>query len=75
MGGRKGLGVILYMVERGNAHVITYAMNESVARYNAHNSWLGDHNSPTQAKDLQNYKVTALTEPGDRIHFDITLSA
>jgi len=56
---------ILFMVEMGNIHHITYAFDREAAKRSAHN-WIG--------ADPDDYTVTPLTSPGDRIHFDITLA-
>ena len=57
--------MILFMVEYGNAHVITWAHDREDAKIKAR-SWL--RNIP----DL--YTVTPLTEPGDRVHLSISLN-
>jgi hypothetical protein len=57
-------GMILFMVEMGNAHVIVWAHNCEGAKRDAQR-WL--HVDPDK------YTVTPLTEPGDRIHFDFSL--
>jgi hypothetical protein len=69
--------MILFMVEYGNAHVITFASGREQAKQNAKN-WLGDYRRPLHdfyGNNPDNYTVTPLTEPGDRIHLDITVSA
>jgi hypothetical protein len=55
----------LFMVEIGNAHVIVYELNREHAK-RAAQRWLFD--------DRERYIVTPLTKPGDRIHFDFSLS-
>lgn len=54
----------LFMVEYGNAHIITYAHDREQARRNALD-WLG--------ANPDDYIVTPLTEKGDRIKLDIIL--
>lgn len=56
--------LILFIVEMGNIHVITYAYERESAKRNAH-SWIGGN--------YDHYIVTPLTEPGDRIHLSLTL--
>jgi hypothetical protein len=56
----------LFMVELGNVHFICYAHGREDAKRQAH-SWIG--------ADKENYIVTPLTEPGDRIHLAITVFA
>ena len=53
-------GELLFMVERGNAHVFVNADGREDAKRKARN-WLGG--------DPDNYIVSQLTAPGDRIHF------
>lgn len=60
---------ILFLVESGNAHVVVYEQGREQAKRTA-SRWLGWHNGGPD-----NYIVTSLTEPGDRIHFDLTLFA
>jgi hypothetical protein len=60
-----GDGMILFMVEVGNVHVITWAHGREGAKRNA-NTWIGG--------DPDKYIVTPLTAPGDRVHLDITLA-
>ena len=57
---------ILFLIERGNAHVVTYSFGREDAKRTAYN-WLGGNSD--------HYTVTPLTEPNDRIHFDFTLYA
>lgn len=58
---------ILFMVEHGNAHFITYAYHREGAKSNA---------SRFLAGEPDHYIVTPLTEPGDRIFYDyITIHA
>lgn len=59
-------GYILFMVERGNVHVLTYATDRENAKRNAQ-KWMG--------MNPDHYTVSPLTEPGDRIKLDITVSA
>jgi hypothetical protein len=49
---------ILFLVEMGNIHVLTYSWNREQAKRDAH-KWMGG--------DADNYIVSPLTEPGDRI--------
>lgn len=59
--------MILFMVEMGNFHFLTWAENRERAKSNAH-SWIGSR------KDY--YTVTPLTEKGDRVTIDrIVLSS
>jgi hypothetical protein len=55
---------IVFMVEYGNIHYITYAFDRESAKRSAL-GWIGGNSD--------NYIVTPLTEPGDRIHIGITL--
>jgi hypothetical protein len=57
--------MILFMVEYGNVHVITWADGREDAKRKAQ-VWLRLN------PDL--YTVTPLTEPGDRIHLSINLA-
>ena len=54
----------LYMCGIGNIKVIVVARDRESAKRNAH-SWIGGN--PEQ------YTVTPLTNPGDRIHLALTL--
>ena len=57
--------MILFMVEYGNAHVITWAHDRDDAiRKGA--AWLGGNYA-------DRFTVTPLTAPGDRVKLDITL--
>jgi hypothetical protein len=56
--------MILFMCEIGSAHVITWALNREDAKRKA-NVWLGGN--------TDQYIVTPLTSPGDRIHISINL--
>jgi len=57
--------MILFMVEQGNAHVITWAIDREDAKRRAR-GWLWE--------DPDKYTVTPLTAPGDRVHLAITLN-
>jgi len=57
---------ILFLVEWGTAHVVTYAYGREDAKRNARH-WLG--------YDPDRYTVTPLTATGDSIHLDITFHA
>jgi hypothetical protein len=57
--------MILFLVEYGNAHVICWASDREEAKRQARN-WLWEN--------PDKYTVTPLTEPGDRIHFHLTLA-
>ena len=59
--------MILFMVEHVNSHVLIYASDRETAKRKAFNCHLG-HIDPDA------YTVTPLTEPGDHIHLDITVS-
>jgi hypothetical protein len=61
--------MILFMVESGNTHVIVYETGREQAK-RAASRWLGDYNGGPD-----NYIVTPLTAPGDRIHIDLSLAA
>lgn len=52
---------IYFMVEMGNIHFFTYAFNREHAKQQAQ-GWIGGN--------PDNYTVTPLTEPGDRIALD-----
>lgn len=56
---------ILWMVEMGNIHFITFAEDREDAKRKAH-QWMGG--------DKEHYTVSPLTEPGDRIHMALSLS-
>jgi hypothetical protein len=60
--------MILFMVESSNTHVIVYELGREQAK-RAVSRWLGDYNGGPD-----NYTVTPLTGPGDRIHFDLSLA-
>lgn len=55
---------IVFMVEMGNIHVFVIAFNREGAKSTAH-AWIGG--------DPDRYIVSPLTEPGDRIHFALTV--
>ena len=59
------LPLILFLVTRGNAHVVTYATDREEAKRQAH-QWLG--------MNPEDYTVSPLTAPGDRIKLNITLN-
>lgn len=56
---------ILFMVEMGNIHFITFGYDREDAKRKAL-PWIGSN--------PDNYTVTPLTEPGDRIHMALSLS-
>lgn len=53
-----GMNKIYFMVEMGNIHFFTYALNRENAKRKAV-KWIGGN--------PDDYTVTPLTEPGDRI--------
>lgn len=55
----------LFLVSFGNIKVITWALGRESAKRNAHD-WIGGN--------MDQYIVSPLTNPGDRIHLDITLA-
>lgn len=55
---------ILFLCELGNGHVVTFAVDREQAKRNAR-AWLG--------RNPDDYIVTPLTAPGDRVKLDITL--
>ena len=57
--------MILFIVTRGNAHVLVYARGREEAKRQAH-TWRGN--------DPDKYVVNPLTRPGDRIKLNITLN-
>jgi len=57
--------VILFIVTRGNAHVVVYAKGREEAKRQAL-PWLG--------YDPDKYVVSPLTRPRDRIKLNITLN-
>lgn len=70
----------LFQVRFGNSNVITYAYGRENAKANAA-KWLCARDPYTERSpsglypDPDKFVVTPLTEPGDRIHLDITVSA
>jgi hypothetical protein len=62
--------MILFLVEHDNIHVLTYASDREAAKRKAFN-WLGWW--LVGDPDQDHCMVTPLTEPGDRIHLDITV--
>jgi len=56
---------ILFMVEMGNIHFFCFAHDREDAKRQAHR-WIGH--------DKEQYIVSPLTEPGDRIHMALSLS-
>lgn len=56
---------ILFMVKYGNVHVLITALDREEAKRRSF-PWIG--------ADPDYYIVTPLTEPGDRIKLDITVS-
>lgn len=55
---------IVFMVEMGNIHVFTYQLDRESAKRDAH-AWIGGN--------PDDYIVTPLTTPGDRIRLNMTL--
>lgn len=55
---------VFFMVQFGNIRLFTYAFDREDAKRNA-SHWI--------PADADKYVVTPLTNPGDRIHLDITL--
>lgn len=65
--------MILFLVEQGNSHVLTYASDREAAKRKAFN-WMGwgEYHTP-KGGNPDHYTVTPLIEEGDRIHLDITI--
>lgn len=55
---------IVFMVQMGNVRVFVWAIDREEAKRQAR-TWIGS--------DSDNYIVTPLTNPGDRIHLALTL--
>jgi hypothetical protein len=62
---------MMFQVTRGNAHYFTWAYTHAEAKRNAF-QWFGHDDSP-EHEQIQAYKATALTAPGDRTHIALTL--
>jgi hypothetical protein len=58
--------MLFWMVEMGNAHFFCSAFNREDAK-RAASHWFGG--------DPDSYTVTPLTQPGDRWHIAVTVSA
>jgi hypothetical protein len=56
---------ILFLVEMGNIHFLCYANDREDAKRQAHR-WMG--------ADPDKYIVSPLTEPGDRVRIEMSLS-
>lgn len=57
--------MILFQVTNNNAHVITWSFDREDAKRRA---------APWLSGDRDKYVVTPLTNPGDRVKLDITIS-
>lgn len=56
---------ILFLVEMGNVHYLCYANDREDAKRQAHR-WIG--------ANVDDYTITPLTEPGDRVRIELNLS-